>query len=277
MGTLRQDAEKNRGFVLGVFETHAGEELSVKDVMKELGLGNNASKTYSLVYDALQTLIKEDRIVRHNTSERNGRNVVYSLKAAKTAVEPPKDLGKESDIDKNGEGFKDPTARMAMSGNDTVSVNAGSVYLCKGNAGMDQLYLVVRDPFVTKDVAKAVVVPVNARSKEVSYCYYGGKFGKSMDVYPFEIHTKPIKYFARLYDTLLPCDFNEIKEAVGKFLGVSNETVKTISTGISAADMELALQKQKAQIYEDMANKLANAFGGTVKEWRMEDDKRVIC
>jgi len=273
----REIAEKNRSIIMGIFKKKVGEEVSVRDVMDELKFSKASDMSYNNVYDALKTLANKGDIARIDTTNRRGERVVYILKASasekKIETLAPKDLGKEADIDKNGEGFKDPTAKAAMSRNDTVSVNAGSVYLCKGNAGMDQLFLVLRDPFVTNDVAKAVVVPVNAaRGKEVSCCYNGGKYGKSVDVYPFEIYTKPIKYFTRLYDTLLPCDFNEVKKMVGIFLGTSKETVKTVSTGISAADMELALQKQKAKIYEDMANKLANAFGGAVKEWRMSDE-----
>ncbi len=285
--------EERRAIIRNIFKDNPGTVLSSKDIALKLNMKGVSIDT---IKSDIAIIKKNDTCIQtHWAPSPRGRGFVYVLPATPTKM--PVMIDNKINVSKNAEGIKDSTAEKAIRSIEPLAVYPGGVYSCTTNKGDEALYLTVRGPFMCNDVEKVTVVPVyrpirSANERDEILKFSGKNKGITLDVYPYDISTKPTKYFKRLEDEILPCDLKTVKIKIREFLDIPKVVeYKTVEKTVEVEkpvevervitekveipvwpkDIEKELQHQidmwkcKAQVYEDAYKTALEAFANARK------------
>lgn len=284
-----------RAKVMEAFKANPGLKMNSKCICEKIGIETSHPNRCAVVRD-VHHLMELDTNIKYLGDEGAAayRGYIYMLPGTKTPVM----IDNKINVSRNAEGIKDQTAAKAIRSIEPLSVYPGGVYSCTTNKGEEALYLTVRGPFMCNDVEKVTVVPVyrpirSANEREGMLKFSGKNKGITLDIYPYDISTKPTKYFKRLEDEVLECDLRSVKVKIREFLDIPKEVeYKTVEKTVEVEkpvevekivtekveipvwpkDIEKELQHQinmwkcKAEVYEDAYKMAIEAFANARKE-----------
>ena len=233
--------------IMGTLRANPGKEVSIDEIMRYYNVcRNTAINTVNFIMDQDSNFIRA-----------KGSNLSYVGK-----IQPAYDRYSAS---KTNEGYNDPTAaavirkeEKVVSFESDVKPKPGDVWKVKCQVGADELYVVLA---VNEEEAYATCI--RYIPKEKNFADYENSAKK--------LFSKPVKYFIEKTWGIPLSELTKIKEMVGAYLGI--EPVKKVVEKIvtkeipvevpvtvasdedsgkiyTQEDMDLALLKQKAEIYE---------------------------
>ena len=234
--------------IMGTLRANPGKEVSIDEIMRYYNVCRNTALS------TVNFIIGQDS----NFVRAKGSNLSYVGK-----IQPAYERYSPA---KTNEGYNDPTAAAVIRKEEKVvnfesevKPKPGDVWKVKCQVGADELYVVLA---VNEEEAYATCIKYVP--KEKNFADYENSAKK--------LFSKPIKYFIEKTWGIPLSELTKIKGMVGAYLGIESvervvEVEKIVTKEIpvevpvavasddsgkiySQEDMDLALLKQKAEIYE---------------------------
>lgn len=245
MSAQLKAAWERRETIYSTLKKNPDKELKVKDLSKMFNI------VYNTAHSDVFSLI--DKYGHHNISYDHGK-IRYIGSNVDEAVE---EKTKRYPDYKNDEGYMDPTASKAINNVEpkkvefkkTVEFAPGQVWDVKSSNGTTEKYIILSVEW-TDSFAICTPYFTNDVEGNISSCH--------------KLYYKPLKYFIERSWNIPLSMLTDIRNELSSFLGIEPvekivevkvpekvvETATNPDAIYTEADMEMALTKQKAEIYE---------------------------